>query len=120
MGYRELAQNLAAAAFRIAGDIPIDVVYVVKGAETYDPVTDVTTTVETLIPLTAVKSRPKIDEDDDTEPNLLDTKIIVSRKTLGVVAKNTDTIRFGGIEWEIVKSVSDPADAVYIFTVRAP
>lgn len=121
MGYRELAQKMASAAMRIAGDVPITMTYVSVGQGTYNPATDTTSSVDTQVVLKGVLSRPKEDEDDNNEANTLDTKVIIARRDMGVItAKDNDYLLFGGLHWEIVKYVSDPADATYIFTVRAP
>lgn len=123
MGLGSLAQTLASAAIKIAGDIPVVITYVQLGSTVYNPLTDATTTAPVTRTLKGVQIRPKVDEDDYNAVNDNTMRVLVAAADLtGITPDAGDHILFppSVIAHEITLVRTDSAKAHYMFTIRLP
>jgi hypothetical protein len=119
MGLRDLAKNLAEAAInKIAGDIAVDVTFRHVVIGTYNPVTDTYDRTETEFTVKGVLTRAKRDEDDFT-PVVDDTmKLLIPQKSFTVPPDDSDEVLISGHKYEIVQLKTDPAEALWVFSIR--
>lgn len=119
MGLKTLAQTLASKAMLIAGDIPVDVVFTHVISSVYNPTLDTMTDTVSTVTVKGVMSKAKVDEDDNKHTQLNDSKLIIPRVDLiGVPVESIDNCTINSQVYTIVKRVTDPADAIYILTIR--
>jgi hypothetical protein len=120
MGFKSLVQNLASSAIKTVGDIAVTITYQNHGALVYDAMSDtnVVTMIEKIVQ--GVEVQPRTSEKDTTPVVKNQKRILIAAKDLGGVPTDRDTMLFSGLRWEVIRIDTDPAAALWIFTVRLP
>jgi len=116
-----LLKTAVKTAVTAIGTIAIDAVYHSVGITAYDPITDAQTEITLAVPVKAFKYKAREDADDNNATVEQFTRVLISAVDLGtVVPKESDYIVLEGTRYEIMKFSAMPANAGYIFQVRAP
>lgn len=125
MSLKTTIQRSARRALRIADSLAVDATYVSAGAQSYDPTTGVQTVAESTTTFRVFLVAVKQSEVDGTKVQLEDKKAIFDRQGFPFAPKTEDLIRIGGTgedagDWEVVGTLREPSESIYILQVRRP
>ena len=121
MGLKSLVTTLASSAIKTVGDLAVTITYQSHGVSVYNALTDtnVVAMVEKIVK--GVEVQPRTSEKDTTPVVKNQKRILIASNDLpNITPTDRDTLLFAGLKWEIIRIDTDPAAALWIFTVRLP
>lgn len=127
MSLKTTLQRAASQALKQADSLAVDASYIQKGAAThtaYDPVTGTLTETESSQSIRAIMVSITQKEVDQLGLKLSDKKAIWDRKGFGFEVNVEDVIDIQGGEntgrWEIIQTLAEPSESIFIAVVRRP
>ena len=120
MGLADTLRGAGTTIMTALGDIPKTVSYYSVSVGSYDVNTDVQTRTETLISVSGLVYKSKIETKDKTNTDLIQTKVLIAGEAFGATEpKEDDYMVIDSVKYEIVSINPAPQNAVIIFIVRA-
>ena len=120
MGLRETFQKAAQVGMKVAGNVPIAVVYrSISGDPTYNPATGTVTEFEVAYKVNMLFD---LNLSEDVKNIALDhnEKLgYIAVKDLGTTPKTDDRVEIDYVDWTVVDVMTDPADALWILRIKS-
>lgn len=122
MGLKGTLFDAVDKAFAALDDLPQTILYYSVTLGGYNLVTDSISTATTLITCQGVKYKSKVETQDWKKTELDETKIMIAGSVFAnaaIVPKEDDYMLVDGVKYEIKNIRPAPANALYVFVVRA-
>lgn len=116
----KILRDGATKAISALGTVPKTISYYSVTIGSYNISTDSQTRTETLLSLTGVVYKTKIENNDKKPIELIQTKVVIAGQAFGAVKpKEDDYMVIETVKYEILSILPAPAEAAYVFVVRA-
>ena len=121
MGLKETFKGAAQTIFTAFGNVATAATYNSKSAGTYSPTTGANTVTTTEYAVEMIFDAFSSFDVDNETVLITDKKAMIPVDNLTPTPViRRDTISISGVEWEIIREMGDPADALYVFHIRRP
>jgi hypothetical protein len=120
MGLREAFKSAAQTAVAAFGNVGVSSIYTSVGVAVYDPAAGTTVQPKTDYTITVILDSFEAQEINQTTVRSFDQKALIPVENLAVTPGLDDYLTVNSVQWNVVNSSTDPADALWILQIRKP